>query len=798
MILCLLSPSLLGGKILTSGDAVFFISPFTSEKPSALLSPSNAEITDPVMQFQPDLVAIRRELENGELGLWSSDQAGGRPLLASQQAAPLYPLTWLALIFSFWHALAWIAALKLCIAAMGAYALGRWMGLRRGPAMLTATAYAFCTYMSDGLQFPTSGVMSMTPWVMLMAGRVGRLGRTMDTFGLVLAVGLMFVTGEPEMMAIAFGGVVFYALYELLRSAPASERDIQKGRWRRLALLVIGGIGGVTLSGAILLPFVEALGVANSTSRAGAGTEVYPNSIAYAFFFPELWGRPDKAIGQFGPIHYIERTVYLGALPLLLAVGGVFARRPRREHLFWVLFTIVVVLISMHTLLHDLVAHIPGPDNVKLLRTLSLVELGGALLAGLGLQAWLESNARQRKRMMTAMTIALLVPVAFLLRNTDPFSHFLGAIEQLPSLSRNAVTQKSFIKQIVAWRWLVFGGAGLALLAISRRLPRGVAIMAMIALVAIDLITMDSGFNPQIPLSEANPPTPPAVAYVQSHVGHQRISGMAYAGNAGMPANLAERYALRDIQTYDFPETSRWAHLWEAYGQPIGSQNDWNSTMPLSHTALDAFAVKYVFPPIGVRGPLWLKPVYGEVAGSPLVLENPTALPRAWVAYGWRSASNQTGATAATVASSTAELYREPVLEDTRRSPHTSVPPAAGAVSFIVDRDEHVELRADVTRPGYLVLDDSYYPGWQATVNGRSAKIVPANENFRAVAVTPGVDTVDFRYRPASFRIGAILSLLTAVGLLVALMALLVRRRVTAARRIPPRHGVSAAPPGQA
>jgi hypothetical protein len=775
MVVCLLSPSLLGDKSLTSGDAVFFISPFTSEKPPTLLAPSNPEITDPMEQFQPDLIALRRALEHGELGLWTADQAGGRPLWASQQTAQLYPLTWLALIFSFWRALAWIAALKLCVAALGAYALARWTGLRRGPAVLTGTAYAFCTYMTDGLQFPASGVMSMTPWVMLMAGRVGRRGRALDTIGLVLAVGLMLLTGSPEMIAIVFGGVVSYALYELLRSAPAAESDVQAGRWRRLALLTVGGIGGVALSAAGLAVFIEFLGVANSTSRGGADS--YPNSIAYAFFFPELWGRPDKAIGQFGPINYTERTAYLGALPLLLAIGGVFARRLRGEHLFWTLFTAVVVLISMHTFLHNLVAALPGPDHVKLLRTLLLVELGGALLAGLGLQAWLALDARQGKRMITVMALALLIPVAFLLRNADPFSHVLSAIEQLPSLGRDAVNQKSFIKQIVAWRWLVFGGAGIGLLAISRRVPQGIAMMAMIALVAVDLITMASGFNPQIPLSEANPPTPLAVSYVQSHVDHQRISGMVSAGNSGLPANLAERYALRDVQTYDFPETSRWAQLWEAYGQSIGSENDWSSTTPRSHAALDAFAVRYVFPPIGVRGPLWLKAVYGQVQGSPVVLENPTALPRAWVAYDWRSASSQASAAAATVASSTPQLYREPVLEDTRGAPRVNAPSAPGAASFVVDRNEQVEVRADVARTGYLVLDDSYYPGWEATVDGHPARIVPANENFRAVAVTPGVHTIDFRYRPGSFRIGVILSIVTALGLLAGLVVTLARRR---------------------
>jgi len=773
MIAISLAPSLFGGKILSSGDVVFFQGPFNGEKPATLTRMGNSELFDPVLNFQPDLLTIRRALDIGEVGLWTPYQAGGRPLFASQQTAPLFPLTWLAFVRSFWRALAWIAALKLLLAALGAYALGRWTGLRQGPALLTGTAYAFCTYINDGLQFPLSGVMAMAPWTMLAVGRVGRYGRVLDTLGIALAVGLTFATGSPELIAIALGGAFFYALYELLAPMPPADIVQRPSRVRRLASLAVGAVAGVALSGAILGPFVEFLGAANTTSRGGPGG--YPNSIAYSFFFPELWGRPDKAIGQFGPINYTERTAYIGALPLLLAFGGLFAKRPRSRHLFWAVFTIAAVLIAMDTFLHTFVAELPGPDHVNMLRTLLLVALGATLLAGLGLQAWLDAGRAGRRRMLTAMVLAALVPAAFLLRNADPLAHFFDALGELPSLSRDAVTQKGFIKQIVVWRWLVFGGAGILVLVASRRIPRSVTLALVVALVGVDLLTMNAGYNPQIPLAQANASTPPALGYVQSHIGHQRVSGTLIPTAVDLQANLAERYALRDVGSYNFPKTSRWADLWGAYGQSTGDQNDWNPELPKAHAALDAFAVSYVLPPAAARGPAWLKPVYDQVQGGQLVLENSTALPRAWVAYGWRNASSQLEAAALTVASSRSELQRRPVLEDAPAA--RAAAPAPDAATFLVDRDEFISLRVDAKRSGYVVLDDSYYPGWHASVDGHSAKIVPANENFRAVAVAPGVHTVEFRYRPASFQIGAVISILVAVGLLAALAALLVRRR---------------------
>jgi hypothetical protein len=81
---------------------------------------------------------------------------------------------------------------------------------------------------------------------------------------------------------------------------------------------------------------------------------------------------------------------------------------------------------------------------------------------------------------------------------------------------------------------------------------------------------------------------------------------------------------------------------------------------------------------------------------------------------------------------------------------------------------ERVVIRADLDRPGFLVLSDTWYPGWQARVDGVEQPVLRANLNFRAIQLDAGRHTVEFVFHPVVVRIGAGISL-SAVTVLLAL-----------------------------
>jgi uncharacterized membrane protein YfhO len=64
----------------------------------------------------------------------------------------------------------------------------------------------------------------------------------------------------------------------------------------------------------------------------------------------------------------------------------------------------------------------------------------------------------------------------------------------------------------------------------------------------------------------------------------------------------------------------------------------------------------------------------------------------------------------------------------------------------------------------FLVVNSTYFPGWQAEIDGRPAEIVRANALAHGVVVPPGTHRVRLAYRPGSFRLGLAVSLVAAVG----------------------------------
>lgn len=79
---------------------------------------------------------------------------------------------------------------------------------------------------------------------------------------------------------------------------------------------------------------------------------------------------------------------------------------------------------------------------------------------------------------------------------------------------------------------------------------------------------------------------------------------------------------------------------------------------------------------------------------------------------------------------------------------------------------EKIDLQISVDKPSILVINDNYYPGWQASIDGKSVDIFVINHYMRAIKTPAGQHFISLDYRPKTLYWGGLVSIITLISLL--------------------------------
>ncbi len=90
----------------------------------------------------------------------------------------------------------------------------------------------------------------------------------------------------------------------------------------------------------------------------------------------------------------------------------------------------------------------------------------------------------------------------------------------------------------------------------------------------------------------------------------------------------------------------------------------------------------------------------------------------------------------------------------------------SGQVKQIKYSPNRVSIEADQSEEGFLVLLDTFFPGWKVEVDGQQDRIYRANYFYRAVRLEPGPHQIEFYYEPLGLKMGLIISAVAVVLLL--------------------------------
>ncbi|MFO0985165.1 MAG: YfhO family protein [Planctomycetota bacterium] len=306
---------------------------------------------------------------------------------------------------------------------------------------------------------------------------------------------------------------------------------------------------------------------------------------------------------------------------------------------------------------------------------------------------------------------------------------------------------------------------------------RGSARAPALLLLVVDLYAFAHGYNPEIELAHYKPPLPELQALTA------RSPGARLIAPAGVfPENMATKYGIPDVRGDDVMGICAYEALLRAlppsrYGLPL----------PLDPAGAFAQLLHARFTVLPRHG---APPFPGavELASTPVAIyeradvTSRVAFVREAVPHPPLARAELSSPAALRKLLGTLARPLEQILLEARgdEAMTMSAPAASGSGRTVITRDLPCRVEIDVESDvkGYLFLGDTYFPGWQASVDGAAAPVRRADIAFRAVSVAAGKHHVVFRYRPWSLSIG----LWLAAGAVLVMLAGALR---TAGRRAP-------------
>lgn len=724
-VLALLLPALIRGQGLLPVGSLWRVPPWNAVLPR---TPGNGLLIDQLLQFWPWRLFLQSELVVGRFPFWNPLIASGVPFAGCVQAAPFFPtnLLLIALSPAAWSLAA--AFLKLSAAGLFTALHARRLGAGRAGAALAGVAFALCGFMIAWLGHPQTNAACLLPALFWALGRADKMETPRAWVPVAAVVGLILLGGHPPTALQILAAGAAYAVFL---------------RRKRLGAPALAALAGAALAAPALLPWLEYLSLSStgaaSSELARWSTRLSPWALLH-LLMPLASGSPTHgaealaaAFGLGASSNFLERAGWIGLPALAFAALAVARRRGDRDvrfHAGLALFGLAAALGLPP--LPWLWRILPGFSSANPTRLLLLFGFGAATLAGLGCDPEGEpAPARLRNGLLAVFAAALVADLAAVGRLAGGFSP--------GELGFAAGQAAAFVLEAGAALWLLSRPG-------ARRWAPLVA--------ALFLLRADLGVNPSAPAELLYPPTP-GIEALAAEQGEGRVFGLGWA----LAPDLAMTFGLRDARGRDFASLRRYEEL--VTGK-AGSFDFYQtaSELPPSPSLLAISAVAATDKTAAAVPPGWT-PVAG---GDLLVFRAPAPGRRALFVPEARLATP-----AQTLAAARAPGFdpsRTVWLDDWFDAPVTAG--ARGAARVSAETPDEVLVDVDSSGPGWLLLLDSWYPGWRAEVNGAMVPVRRADYAFRAVAVPGGKSTVRFTYVPFSFWIGLGLAALSALALALA------------------------------
>ena len=733
---------------------------------------------------------------------WNPYLFGGLPYVAAMHGDIFYPTALLRVIMPTDVAMTWGFIIHTFLAGFFTYCFLRAWGLGFFASLVGGMAYLLggpiASYASpghDGKLF-VSALLPLALWLLVRGIRDGRLW----TWGaLAITIGLAVLSPHPQLLQYLLLTSGAFALFLALGKDAAGVQLDRRVAVRRLAFALAAVIVGMAIGAIQYAPVREYVAY---SPRAGGRDYAYATSYSFPLielfnlYLPQFTGILDRYWGPNG-IHL--HSEYLGSSVLLLASAAFGGDARRRFRRFWIGVAVVSFLwmLGGSTPFFQLIyAVVPGTKFFRAPSTIIYVfAFAVSVFAALGTERLLQGALTRRFLLGwlgAAVAVAVLASIGVVGAMAEAGARTAGAT-LIPEYAAQAADQWASRANangaeviLGAWRSFLFVALTVGALFWYLRTRASVALVgaALAAIVAVDLWSVERDYWMFSPPASVLYAADPAIDLLKQQTEPGRVVVFSQ-GDSGITA--ADPYygtgrgqhigtgtglmvhGIRSVTGYHGNQIGRYETLMDmqlANGAPaLVSPTFWRHEN-----------VHFLYTNVPIADPA-LKLLTGPVrnsAGSTVYLYRlPGENPYAWLAPAIAKAPDSDAESA--VLDPRFDPARIAVFDTSARvQPNAGqTPPEPLAISATTSNlapgKADVALSAPAPAGSALIVSENYYPGWNATVDGRAVETYRADYNLIGIPLPAGAKAVSLRYHDPAVATGR---LITIVAILIALAAL--------------------------
>lgn len=728
----------------------------------------NSLLSDVVSQIYPFRTYAMSLIKQGIVPLWNPALFGGYPLLANTQVSLFNPTNIFYLFLAFPKAWGIQIVFQPLLAALFSFLFLRSVRLGKLASLLGSLIYSFSGFMMVWLQWNVHGfAIAFLPILLYLINEYYQSDKALTGPLISLFLCLQIFSGYPQ---VVFYTILVLFFYVLIMFGFRQKKNI---------FLILWVILGLALSGIQLLPTIELFSLSQKRFEVlDRNSAFVPWQYLISFFAPDYFG--NITTGNFwGKGDYTANIGFSGVASLLLTIITLKEAKRKKIILFFWLLLILSLLLALPNPLSFFVNNLKiiGLESASMNRVLFLTNFSIAVLAAFSFDL-LQKKQVKRKQAKSAFLVLIIIGGVFLgtflaYRMFIYLGRTIGdsfSTKILESWLRNLkVGMKNLILPgIISFSMIILVWASF----LRIKIFRGVLLLFIFFLTIAELFRFGWKFNPFSDSKLLFPETP-VISFIKNQKGIFRVEG-----GETVPMNMLMPFGIESFSAYDpmYPlRISEYLSLNDS-GSIEKQKSRYGQFDNYSGNLFDLANICFVY---GVKRDETGKPdSEGYLKGrfkltkfkeifedrTVVVLKNISCFPRAYLFYDYEIIENNER-TAARLAEKDFLIRKKVVIEKVpgitlEREDNNHID---SKIEWLNYQSGKESLKISSSQPSFLFISESFYPGWEAFIDGNKTEIFRADFVFRGAFVPEGEHTVEFIYNPFSFKIGKIVSLFTFV-----------------------------------